>query len=76
MYSQQKFKKSSKNDTRYLLYRFSFWSSDEREMIGLMSKRIIDIGRTQYLQSIGYNANLAIYVTKDTSLENVMLIAS
>ena len=45
-------------------------------MIGLMSKRIIDIGRTQYLQSIGYNANLAVYVTKDTSLENVMLIAS
>ncbi|XP_067929861.1 tRNA:m(4)X modification enzyme TRM13 homolog isoform X2 [Watersipora subatra] len=57
------------------LNRFSFWTSEERENIGLMSKRIIDIGREHHLKTLGYKTNLVIYVKKETSLENIMLVA-
>ncbi|XP_006812702.1 tRNA:m(4)X modification enzyme TRM13 homolog, partial [Saccoglossus kowalevskii] len=53
-----------------------YWEIDEREQIGKMCKRLIDIGRIKYLQSHGFNVQLGHYVTPSVSLENVVLMAS
>ncbi|KAF6034330.1 hypothetical protein EB796_007372 [Bugula neritina] len=42
--------------------RYSFWTSDEREKIGLQCKRVIDAGRASYLRQLGYKAMLVEYV--------------
>jgi hypothetical protein len=50
--------------------------SKEREHIGWMSKRLIDIGRMAYLRSKGFeNVFLMEYVPPDVSKENVLLVA-
>ncbi|KAF6034323.1 TRM13 [Bugula neritina] len=55
---------------------YSFWTSDEREKIGLQCKRVIDAGRASYLRQLGYKATLVEFVGKAVSLENVMLVAT
>eukprot|EP01028_Stygiella_incarcerata_P004449 TRINITY_DN1976_c0_g1_i2.p1 TRINITY_DN1976_c0_g1~~TRINITY_DN1976_c0_g1_i2.p1 ORF type:complete len:450 (+),score=122.96 TRINITY_DN1976_c0_g1_i2:105-1352(+) len=50
--------------------------SEERERIGWMSKRLIDIGRMMYLRRKGFeNVFLMEYVPSDISKENVLLVA-
>ena len=39
-------------------------------------KRIIDIGRARYLESLGLKVDLVYYVDRGTSLENLLLLAS
>ena len=54
------------------------WSKlcyDERETFGLKCKRVIDMGRIEYLQQNGYKVELSYYVDKDKSLENLVLTA-
>ena len=40
-----------------------------------MAKNIIDWGRVTYLRKYGYNAELIQYVDKESTLENVCLMA-
>ncbi|KAF9952054.1 tRNA:m(4)X modification enzyme TRM13 [Mortierella alpina] len=49
--------------------------SQARERLGLQCKRLLDIGRVRYLQENGFDAELVYYVDKDTSLENLALMA-
>ncbi|KAF9102582.1 tRNA:m(4)X modification enzyme TRM13 [Mortierella sp. GBA35] len=46
-----------------------------RERLGLQCKRLLDIGRVRYLKEHGYDAELVYYVDKETSLENLALMA-
>ncbi|KAG0197817.1 hypothetical protein BGX28_008695 [Mortierella sp. GBA30] len=46
-----------------------------RERLGLQCKRLLDIGRVRYLKESGFDAELVYYVDKDTSLENLALMA-
>ncbi|KAF9437574.1 tRNA:m(4)X modification enzyme TRM13 [Entomortierella beljakovae] len=49
--------------------------SHARERLGRQCKRLLDIGRVQYLKGIGFDAELVYYVDKETSLENLALMA-
>ncbi|KAK3847147.1 MAG: methyltransferase TRM13-domain-containing protein [Linnemannia gamsii] len=46
-----------------------------REKLGLQCKRLLDIGRVRYLKEHGFDAELVYYVDKETSLENLALMA-
>ncbi|KAF9184830.1 tRNA:m(4)X modification enzyme TRM13, partial [Haplosporangium sp. Z 11] len=46
-----------------------------RERLGLQCKRLLDFGRVKYLKENGFDAELVYYVDKDTSLENLALMA-
>ncbi|NWI31800.1 TRM13 enzyme, partial [Sula dactylatra] len=48
---------------------------EERKEIGCLCKRLIDHGRTEYLQQRGYRAALHYYTESAVSLENVLLTA-
>ncbi|XP_017079168.1 tRNA:m(4)X modification enzyme TRM13 homolog [Drosophila eugracilis] len=50
-------------------------SREEREKIGQQCKRVLDYGRLEHLRSHGYQAELKFYVTRDVTLENVVLVA-
>ena len=50
-------------------------SFSERRELGLMTKRVIDIGRVLFLESVGYTAELIYYCDRQHSLENAALIA-
>ncbi|SMN22453.1 similar to Saccharomyces cerevisiae YOL125W TRM13 2'-O-methyltransferase responsible for modification of tRNA at position 4 [Maudiozyma saulgeensis] len=48
---------------------------EERESLGLMARKIIDLGRLKWVQqNLGENAELIRYVDKSISLENVALL--
>ncbi|KAJ3042694.1 tRNA:m(4)X modification enzyme TRM13 [Rhizophlyctis rosea] len=51
-------------------------SFEEREELGFQIKRILDVGRARYLQSLGLKVDLVYYVDRATSLENLLLLAS
>ncbi|KAF9921095.1 tRNA:m(4)X modification enzyme TRM13 [Linnemannia zychae] len=46
-----------------------------REMLGRQCKRLLDVGRMRYLNENGFDAELVYYVDKETSLENLALMA-
>ena len=46
----------------------------KNEQIGLMCKRLIDYARLNFLRNHGLSAQLLYYVTRDTCLENVLLL--
>lgn len=48
---------------------------EERENLGRLCKLLIDHGRLDYLNSMGYTACLEYYTEPEVSLENVLLIA-
>ncbi|KAF8950668.1 tRNA:m(4)X modification enzyme TRM13 [Haplosporangium bisporale] len=48
---------------------------DAREKLGQQCKRLLDIGRVMYLRENGFDAELVYYVDKETSLENLALMA-
>ncbi|XP_068096087.1 tRNA:m(4)X modification enzyme TRM13 homolog isoform X2 [Hyperolius riggenbachi] len=50
-------------------------SVEERENLGHLCKLLIDHGRLDYLNSLGYRASLEYYTEPEVSLENVLLIA-
>ncbi|XP_064624938.1 tRNA:m(4)X modification enzyme TRM13 homolog [Lineus longissimus] len=54
--------------------RFDQFSHEEREEIGRQCKRLIDIGRIKYLESVGYRVVLKKYVSEEVTLENVVMI--
>ncbi|GFX57902.1 tRNA:m(4)X modification enzyme TRM13 homolog [Trichonephila clavipes] len=49
---------------------------DEREIIGMKCKRLIDAGRIFFLTEAGYDAKLITYIDKSVSLENVALLVT
>lgn len=49
-------------------------SLEERQEIGRKCKRIIDFGRTKYLEENGYKSDMISYIKSDVTLENVCLI--
>ncbi|GFT00174.1 tRNA:m(4)X modification enzyme TRM13 homolog [Nephila pilipes] len=49
---------------------------EEREVIGLQCKRLIDAGRIFFLKEAGYDAKLTTYIDKSVSLENVALLVT
>ncbi len=46
----------------------------KNELIGIMCKRIVDYARLKYLRDNGLSAQLLYYVTRDTCLENVLML--
>ncbi|KAM3915149.1 tRNA:m(4)X modification enzyme TRM13 homolog [Leptodactylus fuscus] len=50
-------------------------SVEEREHLGRLCKLLIDRGRVDYLERMGYNASLEYYTEPEVSLENVILTA-
>lgn len=50
-------------------------SAHYREEIGRKAKQVLDYGRMQYMCEQGFECSLVQYVTKETTLENVALIA-
>ncbi len=48
----------------------------ERAVVGMHCKRLIDLGRVEYLNNNGYNAKLVYYCDAKVTPENVMLIAT
>lgn len=50
-------------------------SIEEREHLGRLCKLLIDRGRVDYLETMGYNASLEHYTEPEVSLENVLLTA-
>ncbi len=66
----------------FILYDFTLFSSDsfkltseEKKIIGLQCKRLIDTGRMKYLEQYGYSTELMYYVDSDVTLEDVVLLA-
>ena len=57
-----------------ICYRYGL-TPEERKEIGFICKRLIDMGRIHYLQSVNYTGHLVEYVSQDVSLENVAIIA-
>lgn len=51
-------------------------SPEEKENIGLKSKRFFDQGRVEYLQRFGFTAKLVPYTEKSVTLENIFLLAT
>lgn len=49
-------------------------SLEERQEIGRKCKRIIDMGRTKYLEENGYKCDMISYIKSDVTLENVCMI--
>ncbi|XP_077133298.1 tRNA:m(4)X modification enzyme TRM13 homolog isoform X2 [Ranitomeya variabilis] len=49
---------------------------EEREHLGRLCKLLIDRGRVDYLEKMGYEANLEYYTEPEVSLENVILTAA
>ncbi len=45
------------------------------EGAGLKCKRLLDLARVHYLRQNGFKAELVFYVDRNTSLENVLLLA-
>ena len=64
-------KRSEKEDS-HTVYGYS---AHPKEQIGLMCKRIIDLGRLQYLKRNGFYSELIPYIDRSVSLENMMLTA-
>ncbi|CAG8434715.1 2218_t:CDS:10 [Funneliformis mosseae] len=54
---------------------YSGLEHSEREQLGYKCKRIIDVGRTKYLEANGFDVELIYYVEPSTSLENLALMA-
>ncbi|KAM4721356.1 tRNA:m(4)X modification enzyme TRM13 homolog [Rhinophrynus dorsalis] len=52
-----------------------FLTVEERENFGRLCKLLIDYGRVDYLQRMGYSATLQYYTEPEVSLENVLLTA-
>ncbi|XP_017856585.1 PREDICTED: tRNA:m(4)X modification enzyme TRM13 homolog [Drosophila arizonae] len=50
-------------------------SREQRELIGYQCKRVLDYGRLEHLRANGYQASLKFYVSRDVTLENVILLA-
>eukprot|EP00112_Aurelia_sp_Birch-Aquarium-sp1_P016120 Seg3626.1 transcript_id=Seg3626.1/GoldUCD/mRNA.D3Y31 product=tRNA:m protein_id=Seg3626.1/GoldUCD/D3Y31 len=50
-------------------------SSEEKKEIGIKCKRLIDVGRLEYLKKHGYKSKLMYYVDSEVTLENVALLA-
>lgn len=51
-------------------------SAQHREEVGRKAKQVLDYGRMQYMREQGFECSLVQYVAKDTTPENVALIAS
>jgi len=51
------------------------FTASEKEEVGLKCKRIIDLGRCNYLKGFNYNTELLYYVSPNVTLENVALLA-
>jgi tRNA:m4X modification enzyme len=70
------------NHKRKCIYSFYFshWTGlgfIERQSLGFKCKRILDLGRLKALQMDGTSeARLVYYVEKDSSLENLCLLAT
>ena len=47
-----------------------------RESVGLKCKRVLDMARLSYLRERGMDSRLVYFVSRSTSLENVLLIAT
>ncbi|CAJ0965138.1 unnamed protein product [Ranitomeya imitator] len=52
------------------------FSVEEREHLGRLCKLLINRGRVDYLEKMGYEANLEYYTEPEVSLENVILTAA
>lgn len=63
-------------DVDYDHPKYGKMTPEEREIIGYMCKKIIDMGRIHYLRDKGYDTRLACYTEKEFSLENVVLLAT
>lgn len=50
-------------------------SAKYREELGRKAKQLLDYGRVKYLQEQGFNCRLIQYVSKETTLENIALLA-
>lgn len=48
---------------------------EQREQIGYQCKRVLDHGRVEHLKANGYDAQLKFYVSREVTLENVVLLA-
>ncbi|XP_045102938.1 tRNA:m(4)X modification enzyme TRM13 homolog isoform X2 [Portunus trituberculatus] len=60
-------------DNRYTRLNLA---AQHREEIGRKAKQVLDYGRMQYMREQGFECSLVQYVAKDTTPENVALIAS
>ncbi len=47
-----------------------------KEGVGLKCKRLIDLARLHYLRENGLEGRMVYYVDRETSLENVLLLAT
>lgn len=50
-------------------------SAEDREHMGRLCKLLIDYGRVDFLRRKGFSASLQYYISRDVSLENVLLTA-
>jgi tRNA:m4X modification enzyme len=50
-------------------------STAERTQLGRQCKRLIDVGRVKYLESVGLNAEVVHYVETSVSPENALILA-
>lgn len=48
---------------------------EDRETTGFRVKTLLNYGRLKYLQSRGFNCKLVRYVSSETTLENVCIVA-
>jgi len=53
-----------------------FFSVEEKKIIGYKCKRLLDLGRVEFLTKHGFEANLVGYVEESVTPENVLLVAT
>ncbi|KAF9976872.1 tRNA:m(4)X modification enzyme TRM13 [Actinomortierella ambigua] len=58
-----------------LASNISVLTYQKRVELGLRCKRLLDVGRVQYLEQHGFDAEVVYYTDPDTSLENLALMA-
>ncbi|XP_076649306.1 tRNA:m(4)X modification enzyme TRM13 homolog [Halictus rubicundus] len=65
-------KQHDSKNTRYA----KILTSSEREAIGRKVKTLLNWGRLEFLNSIGFESRLVYYTTTDVSLENMCIVAT
>lgn len=65
---------TNEHENTYLVDVGANMNPDEKTRWGWRCKRILDVGRIEYLRKLGYQPELKYYVPQSVSLENILLV--
>ncbi|VDK25150.1 unnamed protein product [Anisakis simplex] len=54
----------------------SLWTREDKQNLGCMAKVLLELGRAEYLQSLGYKISVYRYVDFCLSPENLLIVGT